>query len=309
MTKINSYSASPQSNDGSAAKGTSGNPYTQEEFDALFDAGEWKGGYVEGVGYVGGNHLPEVVIYASFGSDSDSWSDPWGSTDNPWDDSQNPDGDNGDSPTGGGNPGGGNPGGGNPGGGNPGGGSQGGGSQGGGGGNNSESGATGEENSNIDTSDVLPASAFRGFLYSDKTGCFNRCREMLAIAKCQLNGDEIAMTHYDSNGRATTATNNFVYGLNYIDGQLQQKKPVIVAVDYKEKTSMGSTRLDQAGDHFVIIVGGSQTNGYHYFDPATGDKEKGTSPNNVFTIEGDLMKDTNTCIGSYYILTSIRENK
>lgn len=132
---------------------------------------------------------------------------------------------------------------------------------------------------------------------------------MLAIAKCQLNGDEIAMTHYDSNGRATTATNNFVYGLNYIDGQLQQKKPVIVAVDYKEKTSMGSTRLDQAGDHFVIIVGGSQTNGYHYFDPATGDKEKGTSPNNVFTIEGDLMKDTNTCIGSYYILTSIRENK
>ncbi|MDE5561900.1 MAG: hypothetical protein K2J00_08945, partial [Bacteroidaceae bacterium] len=186
------------------------------------------------------------------------------------------------------------------------------------GGNNTSggSGAGGGNNRNNSANiiDVLPTSAFKGFLESDKTGCLNRCREMLAEAKCQLNGNEIAMTHYDNNGRATTATDKFISGLNYIDEQLRQKRPVIVAVDYKPGTSMGEKRADQAGDHFVIIVGGNQTKGYHYYDPATASIERGTSLDNLFKMDGGLMRSTNTCTnpsGSprYYILTSVRENK
>lgn len=274
MKTIKMYSASAQSDSGDNDKGTPSNPYTQEEFDSMLAAGTWSGGYVEGMGYV----APETTIHGSSGSfsdsDSDSWSDPWGSTSDPWGSSEE---NKSDKPSG----------------------SGGGGTSG------------GQNNTDSSQSDVLPASAFRGYLSSDPTGCLNRCREMLAAAKCQLNNKEIAMTYFDNNGRATIATDDFIYGLNYIDGQLQQNKPVIVAVDYKNGTSMGVTRSDQSGDHFVIIVGGNQTNGYHYYDPATQNKDRGTSTENQFNMSGGLMRSTNKCTGSthYYILTSIRENK
>lgn len=86
MKTIRIYSAKPQSNDGSATKGTSSNPYTQEEYNGMLDAGTWNGGYVEGLGYV----LPEVEVYGSSSkfseSDSDSWNDPWSNTSDPWSD-------------------------------------------------------------------------------------------------------------------------------------------------------------------------------------------------------------------------------
>lgn len=50
----------------------------------MLDAGTWNGGYVEGMGYV----LPKVEVNASSDSDSDSWSAPWGSTSDPWGDSE-----------------------------------------------------------------------------------------------------------------------------------------------------------------------------------------------------------------------------
>lgn len=291
MKTIKIYRASTQNSDGGAAKGTSSNPYTKEEFESMLEAGTWKGGCVEGMGYV----IPRVDIMGSsnsfYDSDTDSWSDPWGSISDPWGSSEE---NTSSQPSGGG----------------------------GGTYNNSntpsgsghiKNSGTGENNGNINTSikDVLPISAFRGYISSDPAGCLNRCREMLAIANCQLNNKEIAMVAYDCKGRATEATDIFQKGFNYIDEQLRQNKPVIVAVDYKESTSMGKTRLDQAGDHFVIIVGGSQTIGYHYYDPATKYQERGTNSANIFYLEGNLMKNNNTCTGvtHHYILTSIRENK
>lgn len=84
MKTIKIYSASTQSSDGSATKGSASKPYTQEEFDSMVEAGTWNGGYVEGMGYV----LPTVDVWASSDSfsdsDSDSWSDPWGATSDPW---------------------------------------------------------------------------------------------------------------------------------------------------------------------------------------------------------------------------------
>ena len=77
MTTIKRYtksqnSSSNNSGNNTAPKGSKENPYTPEEYDAI-PLGEWKGGYVEGLGYV----EPEVVIDGSHTSDmaSDSYSD------------------------------------------------------------------------------------------------------------------------------------------------------------------------------------------------------------------------------------------
>ena len=68
-------------------------------------------------------------------------------------------------------------------------------------------------------------------------------------------------------------------------------------------------KLIQTGGHFVIIVGGNSTDGYHYYDPATSSTEKGTSINNQFTSDGDKLYDSSTCIGKEYIVTGIRKNQ
>ena len=84
MKTIKIYRASTQNSDSGAAKGTSSNPYTKEEFESMLEAGTWKGGCVEGMGYV----IPRVDIMGSSNSfcdsDTDSWSDPWGSISDPW---------------------------------------------------------------------------------------------------------------------------------------------------------------------------------------------------------------------------------
>ncbi|OYP63106.1 hypothetical protein [Prevotella sp. P3-122] len=84
MKTIRMYSASSQGNNGSAAKGSSSNPYTQEEFNSMLDAGTWNGGYVEGMGYVSKEVEVNGSSSRSSDSDSDSWSDPWGSISDPW---------------------------------------------------------------------------------------------------------------------------------------------------------------------------------------------------------------------------------
>lgn len=127
----------------------------------------------------------------------------------------------------------------------------------------------------------------------------------------RIEGDRIFMYARDSNGVAAPTEADFNRGADYIDSQLAQKKPVIVAVDYRTGCSMGLEREDRAGDHFVIIVGGGRTKGYHYFDPATGNHARGTSKDNLFRREGNMLVSTNTCnwIERHYTLTSIRTNK
>ena len=84
MKTIKIYRASTQNSDSGAAKGTSSNPYTKEEFESMLEAGTWRGGCVEGMGYV----IPRVDIMGSsnsfYDSDTDSWSDPWGFISDPW---------------------------------------------------------------------------------------------------------------------------------------------------------------------------------------------------------------------------------
>ena len=283
MTEIKKYSISSSNEstnqNSGAAKGTKDNPYTVEEYNSFAD-GTWPGGFVEGIGYV----LADIVVVGSRSSSSSSSgsnsSDPWGSGSDPW-------GSNGSNPNGSGT------GGGTTGGGTTGGGTTGGGTTGGG------SGTT-----------VIYSPDFSGYQKTDPRGCLNRCKEMLSAANCTLSGGEITMMNSDRNGRATTPTSDVSSGINYINSQLKMGHPVIVAVDYQPGTSMGSRKGDQAGDHFVIIVGGNSSSGYHYYDPATSNQIRGTSSNNIFRFTNNELKGTNICTGEThdYTVTGIRKN-
>lgn len=280
MDKIKVYSSSSSS----FPKGSFENPYTRKEYDDIINSGEdWPGGYVSGLGYVAGD---TVIIGSYFSEDSwedSSYSDPWPSSD--------------------------------PGSGSSQGTSGGGGSQGNSGGSGQGSSSSGGHTSGNDqaggTSDVLKPKDFSGYRKDDKAGCLRRCQEMLKKSNCELSGAEIAIMKYDQNGRATIATSRYSEGISYIDNQLKAGHPVIVGVDYKSGHSTGDGRADQAADHFVIIVGGNLSSGYHYFDPATASQERGTSSSNKFTEQGGMLKSTTNCTGTTheYTLTSVRKNK
>ena len=311
MSTIKPYKAKSQNED-NPPKGSINNPYSLDEFNSMCDNGTWNGGYVEGMGYC----LPTIEVTTSMpGSDSSDDSDPWGSdTSCPWSGT-------GHIP-------------------NPGGSSE----NGQNGNNNSENEENNPQNniegnsqsapnvenasndanvidmdpSKIQIPDVLSPKDFRGFKQSESNGCFKRCNEMLAKANCTLKPfevggeNDIAMTNYDTNGRPTTASENVSKGIKYISNQLLQGHPVIVAVDYHDGKTIGRDWNDKAGDHFVIIVGGSATTGYHYYDPATSDRGRGTSTENMFTLQNGMFKDSNRCTNKdvkYYTLTSIRRNQ
>ena len=278
MDKIKVYSRSSTSGR-SSSKGSSGNPYTQEEYYDIIDSGkDWPGGYVSGLGYV----AADTVITGSYMSD-DSWLDSWedSSYSDPWADSGSGESSGSSQGTGG--------------------------SQGGTG----SGGHTASNGQGSRTPDVLKSKDFSGYRSDDKAGCLNRCREMLKKANCELSGAEIAIMKYNQNGRATIPTSRYSEGISYIDNQLRMGHPVIVGVDYKNGHSTGDGRADQAADHFVIIVGGDLSSGYHYFDPATASQERGTSSSNKFTEQVGVLRSTTNCTGKSheYILTSIRKNK
>lgn len=298
----------------STNKGSYENPYTYDEYELLLLNDEWEGGFVrfpDGIKYSTGT----ADVYGSSGNDgsgSDSGSNTWDPNDwgsgnwgseffgsdtmgsyDPW----APDGNTGNQGGNGGMAGGGNTGGGTP-------------SGGGSGSSHSD-----DKDDYPDYPDVLSTDKFSKFKPSEPRECFKRCKEMLTAGHGNWSGGdgkEILMANSSKTGEATTAASSFNEGLDYIDSQLAQGKPVIVTVDYQPGSTTGSTRDDQAGDHFVIIVGGGRTSGYHYFDPATEDVGRGTSTDNKFTMQGNLLKDVNNCRGEgkeyekNYTLTCVR---
>lgn len=279
----------------------------KEEYERLCKEGKLtKSVYVCGEGMC----FPPVHVYGCSGSGSGSGeqeilcsichifhkpSEPCcGSADNPFENSGEESGEKEPTPGGGGT-------------------TSGGGSQGGGGGGA----LPGSPNKGNDKgiADVLPTSMFSGYRDKDSSGCYNRCKEMLASANCYVNTivKDILMMNSDSSGKATSHTSHVIEGLNYIDSQLKKGHPVIVAVDSKAGCTIGPSWKDKAGDHFVIIVGGSRQNGYHYFDPATKDPQRGTSKENTFSFSNNKLTDINTCRGGgtkvEYVVTSIRQNQ
>lgn len=136
---------------------------------------------------------------------------------------------------------------------------------------------------------------------------YNKCCEILDRSKCQLNGKEILMAVSDNKGRATGIADDFSKGLDYIDEELKNKHPVMVAVDYKEGQVMGWQHTDKGGDSFVVIISGDRKSGYNYYDPY----RENSTETNKFIIDQGFLKSKKHAEGKIrsYVLTSIRLNK
>ena len=286
------------------AKGSKSDPYTMAEYNEMLKNGTWKGGYVKddngNVSYT----LPELAAngYSGSGNRSGSSSGNGSGSDFQFGSYKSFQGDPGlddddedDEESGGNN-----------------------------GNNNQSSGGNGEyfggggggsySGSNKYVYDVSKNVVFHGYLESDKTGCKNRCKEMLKSAGKTMSNQDIAFTNFDGEGRATTPTEHVQEGLNYIDSQLKAGYPVVAVVDYKKGTSLGDIWNDLAGDHFVIIVGKTKNGEYRYYDPAKTGADRGTSEENVFRYSnGTFISTSNNNVTANkipqpYTLTSIRKN-
>ena len=136
---------------------------------------------------------------------------------------------------------------------------------------------------------------------------YNKCCDILSRSKCQVNGKEILMAVSDNKGYATSIADDFYKGLDYIDEELNSKRPVMVAVDYKEGQVMGWQHTDKGGDSFVVIVGGDRKSGYIYYDP-TKDKD---AEADKFVIDKGFLKSEKHNEGENrsYVLTSVMLNR
>lgn len=286
----------------SGSKGSISNPYTMSEFESMADAGTWQGGYVMddngNVTYM----MKEVTVdgysCGSYTSGSGSGDFQFASYTSFSGDSSSGDDDDDDGYGNGGNGGNGGSGGGT------------GRGTGGGTGGSGNAGITGENfGFGNGVPDVSNKVTFSGFRKNDPKGCLSRCTEMLQSAGGELTGEDIAMGIYQDE-RVVGPVENYADGIQYIEEQLNNGLPVIVYVDYKDGCSVGKTKNDKAGDHAIIIVGGSCDCGFHFYDPATGNEGRGTSTSNRLIYQDGMLQCDCTCTGNskHYILSSIRIN-
>ena len=163
--------------------------------------------------------------------------------------------------------------------------------------------------------DVLDKDDFSPYKDSEPTGCFDRCKEMLAEAGCEVDGGRkpICITN-NENGTPIGISTDFQNGINEINKTLDNGKPIILNVDHTEGKC---TSTDGAGDHFVIVVGKAVIDGntyYHFYDPATGDVNTGTKNTNVLYVKedgylsGTFIKRNGRDVKDYTV-TSVRPNK
>ena len=145
---------------------------------------------------------------------------------------------------------------------------------------------------------------FIGFRGDDRFGCFRRCKEMLGgvgVTPMGIDGN-IFLVNPTSTGQAGGKAVSYQEAIKYLNGELAAGRPVIVGVDH----STGSQNNDKMTDHFVVIASQNEDGNYHFFDPATSSKERGTSPNNIFRIEKDKM--TGKFKEKKYTVTLVRRN-
>jgi hypothetical protein len=141
-------------------------------------------------------------------------------------------------------------------------------------------------------SNVLPVNSPSGVNYEfirwGYTGItpysMNYCKAQIAQKNQQIsNYNDAGQTYqiYDeTTGVNAAATNN---AITYITGALQAGIPVIVGVDCRPGTSLGSQ--DNTTDHFVTIVGmgvdvGTNKNYFRYYDCSTYSLSQGTRSTN-----------------------------
>ncbi len=150
-----------------------------------------------------------------------------------------------------------------------------------------------------------------------KKACFRASKAMAQAAGGKVldvgNRIQIA-TGEDKRGRISVNSDKARQGVNRINSQLSNGKPVVVGVSYKDS----NYNADKVTDHFVTITGkGTDQNGktyYTFHDPGTrhGSAGKDTSSNNRFYVDeatGKLYRpgsDGSGMAGKRYEVSMVR---
>lgn len=149
------------------------------------------------------------------------------------------------------------------------------------------------------------------------TNCYQACSQMLTNTGTTTTGREtqILVTTLGQNGRAGNASQNAGLGLSTINGAINNGNPIMVGVDYKNK----SPNADGMTDHFIVISGRNDairngqvtSSSYYYYDSRTSHANYGTSTNNTLSLQNNRL------IGNYnhgnrnfnYTITTVRRNR
>ncbi|WP_228565413.1 LysM peptidoglycan-binding domain-containing protein [Myxococcus sp. AB036A] len=151
--------------------------------------------------------------------------------------------------------------------------------------------------------------------------CFRAAVVMAAGAGATVTGPDNRIqvaTGDDPNGGVTVNAAAARRGREYIDGQLDAGKPVVVGVDHR--SGRNSDNVDGITDHFVVITGrGTDEQGrtyYTFHDPATNHQQRGadTNPNNRFYVDqdtGNLYREgptTGNVVQRHFEVSMVRPN-
>lgn len=142
--------------------------------------------------------------------------------------------------------------------------------------------------------------------------CNKASDAMLATDENSSNGIAIVVNNA-GDGKAGTANENANNAISDMSKALDFDKPTKVNIDFRSGSSSG----DKMGDHFVVVQGKTEqlSNGkvtsttFHYYDPGTTHKSKGTSSSNILRVQNNRLIGTHINNGKQIFVTSIRPTK
>ena len=135
---------------------------------------------------------------------------------------------------------------------------------------------------------------------------------MLANNGNSSNGMTIIVND-GGNGRAGSANGGAANAISKMSAALDLGNPTKVNIDFRAGTGSG----DKMEDHFVVVQGKTEqlqngrvtSTAFHYFDPGTSHRSKGTSSSNTLGFQNNRLVGSHINNGLPIVVTSIRPTR
>jgi len=142
--------------------------------------------------------------------------------------------------------------------------------------------------------------------------CNKACDAMLANNGNSSNGMTIIVND-GGNGRAGSANGGAANAISKMSAALDLGNPTKVNIDFRAGTGSG----DKMEDHFVVVQGKTEqlqngrvtSTAFHYFDPGTSHRSKGTSSSNTLGFQNNRLVGSHINNGLPIVVTSIRPTR
>lgn len=147
--------------------------------------------------------------------------------------------------------------------------------------------------------------------------CWKACKDILSNFNVEGGDLEDNKALYqiasESNNKLVIDSEIAKKGINYLNEQLENDKPILVGVDHTYKYK-GGFNNDLTTDHFVVIIGKGCDNNkpyYLFYDVGTSYIDKGASDENRLYVKDDYSLHGSTKYTSKhkYTVSQIRKNK